>query len=165
MVKVVQNIPTVLLYLPPQLSVSSQVCSRPENTFCGFFCTHSASSFCHAAAEPVSVRCGGLGRGVVGEEEETVCSGGTSGARRWIQTGCRAQTLISKGISEKQCLFTKCYTIQLYSDAVIHHCHSVTIHHHECVQTETNLHDLELHIHDVLSSDYFIFVTPDNHQK
>lgn len=29
MVKMVQNIPTVLLYLPPQLSVSSQVGSRP----------------------------------------------------------------------------------------------------------------------------------------
>lgn len=29
MAKMVQNIPTVLLYLPPQLSVSSQVCSRP----------------------------------------------------------------------------------------------------------------------------------------
>lgn len=37
MVKVVQNIPTVLLYLPPQLSVSSQVCSRPEKSFLSSF--------------------------------------------------------------------------------------------------------------------------------
>lgn len=30
MVKVVHNIPTVLLYLPPQLSISSEVCSHPQ---------------------------------------------------------------------------------------------------------------------------------------
>lgn len=115
MVKVVQNIPTLLLYLPPQLSVCSQVCPRPERSFHKAICTHSHSSFRCTSAEPVSVVRGGFSRGVVGEEEETVCSGGTGSTRRWIQTGCRIQTFISTGISEKQYLFKKCYDTTLFT--------------------------------------------------
>lgn len=53
-------------------------------------------------AEPVSVRCGRSGGGDI-REEEAVGSGGAGIYREWIQTGCRAQTLVSTGIS---CLFT-----------------------------------------------------------
>lgn len=106
MVKVVHNIPTVLLYLPPQLSISSEVCSHPQKrVFARSFANHCLSS----AAEPVSVGRGGFSGGVVGEEEETVGSGGTGGPRRWLQTGCRVQALISTGISERQYLFVLCY--------------------------------------------------------
>lgn len=40
-------------------------------------------------------------------------SGGTGSHREWIQTGCRAQTLISTGISKLKCLLTA--NIVLYS--------------------------------------------------
>lgn len=111
MVKVVQNIPTVLLYLPPQLSVSSQVCFHPERkVFTSSFWTHSRFPLsAGTTAEPVSVGRGGFRRGVVGEEEEAACSGGAGSAGRWLQTGCRIQTLLSTGISEKQYLFTRLY--------------------------------------------------------
>lgn len=55
-------------------------------------------SFFLPPAEPVSVRCGRPGGGVVGEEA-AVGSGGAGGHGEWIQTGRRAQTLLPTGFN------------------------------------------------------------------
>lgn len=55
-------------------------------------------SFFLPPAEPVPVRCGRPGGGVIGEEA-AVGSGGGGGHGEWIQTGCRAQTLLPTGFN------------------------------------------------------------------
>lgn len=73
MLTVAQNIPTMLVYLPPQLTVSSQVCVILKG--------HKGYDillyiyFIISPAEPVSVWCGRSGGGVVREEKEAVGSG------------------------------------------------------------------------------------------
>lgn len=55
-------------------------------------------SFFLPPAEPVPVRRGRPGGGVVGEEA-AVGSGGAGGHGEWIQTGRRAQTLLPTGFN------------------------------------------------------------------